>query len=112
MFIANNIFKKQLVKLLLVNMASEPKAKKFHTVAKRIGTHNGTFHCDEVLACCMLQLLPQYEDTEIVRSRDHKVLDTCDVVVDVGGVYEPSSHRYDHHQRYDSTTNTGRFNNY
>lgn len=26
----------------------------------RIGTHNGTFHCDEALACALLRLLPQY----------------------------------------------------
>ena len=79
-------------------MTSEPLLKKLHSV-KIIGTHNGTFHCDEVLACCMLKLLPQYEDAEIVRTRDQTVLNTCDVVVDVGGVYEPTSHRYDHHQR-------------
>lgn len=24
---------------------------------------------------------------------------TCDVVVDVGGVYDPATQRYDHHQR-------------
>lgn len=36
---------------------------------------------------------------EIVRSRDPAVLDPCDIVVDVGGEYNPSKHRYDHHQR-------------
>ena len=25
----------------------------------RIGTHSGTFHCDETLACSMLKMLPQ-----------------------------------------------------
>ncbi|XP_070565461.1 MYG1 protein C27H6.8-like [Ptychodera flava] len=67
--------------------------------AKKIGTHNGTFHCDEVLACFMLKQLSQYKDAEIIRTRDQKVLDTCDIVVDVGAVYDPSNHRYDHHQR-------------
>jgi hypothetical protein len=33
----------------------------------KIGTHNGHFHCDEVLACFMLKLLPQYKNAEIVR---------------------------------------------
>lgn len=28
--------------------------------APRIGTHDGTFHCDEVLACYLLRLLPCY----------------------------------------------------
>jgi len=65
----------------------------------KIGTHNGTFHCDEVMACYLLKLLPEYKDAEIVRTRDLSVLDTCDIVVDVGGIFDPSRHRYDHHQR-------------
>ncbi|EAN32204.2 uncharacterized protein TpMuguga_04g00850 [Theileria parva strain Muguga] len=66
---------------------------------KRIGTHNGFFHADEALAVYMLKLLPEYRDAEVVRTRDPSVLETCDVVVDVGAVYDPSRHRYDHHQR-------------
>lgn len=42
-------------------------------VLKRIGTHSGIFHCDEALACFMLKQLPQYEDAEIVRTRDENV---------------------------------------
>lgn len=33
----------------------------------KIGTHNGTFHCDEVLACAMLKIKPEYSTAEIVR---------------------------------------------
>ncbi|XP_077185097.1 MYG1 exonuclease [Paroedura picta] len=65
----------------------------------RIGTHGGTFHCDEALACFLLRLLPSYQDAEIVRTRDPQLLSECDVVVDVGGEYDPQKHRYDHHQR-------------
>jgi len=65
----------------------------------KIGTHNGSFHCDEALACYLLRILPEYKNSQIVRSRDPKVLEECDVVVDVGGVYDPATHRYDHHQR-------------
>ncbi|XP_031830224.1 MYG1 exonuclease isoform X2 [Nomia melanderi] len=65
----------------------------------KIGTHNGNFHCDEAIACSMLKMLPQYKDAEIVRSRDLNILNPCDLVVDVGGKYDPSSHRYDHHMR-------------
>uniref|UniRef100_A0A8D0KZJ5 MYG1 exonuclease n=1 Tax=Strix occidentalis caurina TaxID=311401 RepID=A0A8D0KZJ5_STROC len=65
----------------------------------RIGTHDGTFHCDEVLACYLLRLLPRYRDAEVVRTRDPQRLAQCDVVVDVGGEYDPERHRYDHHQR-------------
>ncbi|XP_041467211.1 MYG1 exonuclease-like isoform X3 [Lytechinus variegatus] len=70
----------------------------------RIGTHNGTFHCDESLACFMLQQLHQYKNSEIIRTRDPALLEICDIVVDVGGVYDPSRHRYDHHQRSFSDT--------
>jgi len=77
-------------------MESGPKKA---CVPKTIGTHNGTFHCDEALACYMLKLLPEYSDARITRSRDPELLKDCDVVVDVGGVYDPSTHRYDHHQR-------------
>lgn len=84
-------------------MATEPLTKKQNS-RKTIGTHSGTFHCDEVLACCMLKQLPEYGDAEIIRTRDENVLKTCDIVVDVGGKYEPASHRYDHHQRSFSGT--------
>ncbi|KAJ2787893.1 hypothetical protein GGI15_000312 [Coemansia interrupta] len=66
---------------------------------KSIGTHNGTFHCDEALACYMLRRLDEFKDSKVVRSRDPAVLDTCDIVVDVGGVYDHEARRYDHHQR-------------
>uniref|UniRef100_A0A4W3JBW5 Myg1 exonuclease n=1 Tax=Callorhinchus milii TaxID=7868 RepID=A0A4W3JBW5_CALMI len=40
-----------------------------------------------------------FQEAEIVRSRNAKLLAECDVVVDVGGEYVPERHRYDHHQR-------------
>ena len=58
-----------------------------------IGTHNGSFHCDETLACSMLKLLDRFKDAEIVRTRDQSLLDKCDIVVDVGGVFDPKTHR-------------------
>jgi uncharacterized UPF0160 family protein len=33
------------------------------------------------------------------RSRDPDVLDACDVVVDVGAVYDEATLKFDHHQR-------------
>jgi len=35
----------------------------------------------------------------VCRTRDPGELAKCDVVVDVGAVYNPENHRYDHHQR-------------
>lgn len=64
-----------------------------------IGTHNGSFHCDESLACSLLKLLPKYNNAIVKRTRDPTLLDTCTLVVDVGGVFDQSKHRYDHHQK-------------
>ena len=64
---------------------------------KKIGTHSGTFHADEVLACAMLRILSP--ESQIVRTRDESLLKNCDIVVDVGGVYSHTAKRYDHHQR-------------
>ncbi|XP_072104692.1 MYG1 exonuclease isoform X1 [Mobula birostris] len=83
---------------LLSAAGTEPKRRR-GSVRPTIGTHDGTFHCDEALACFLLRQLPEYQDAEVVRSRDPQVLKDCDVVVDVGGVYDPTLHRYDHHQR-------------
>ncbi|CAH8433231.1 unnamed protein product [Schistosoma mattheei] len=65
----------------------------------RIGTHDGRFHADEILACAMLKHLPEYSNAEIIRTRDSSILSTCDIVVDVGGVFNAENHLYDHHQR-------------
>ncbi|KAI1148233.1 putative UPF0160 protein C27H6.8 [Nemania diffusa] len=69
-----------------------------------IGTHNGHFHADEALAVHMLRRLPTYASASLVRTRDPALLATCHTVVDVGGEYDPSRHRYDHHQRTFATT--------
>ncbi|CAI8022415.1 MYG1 exonuclease, partial [Geodia barretti] len=89
---------KQLLAVLKPRLLQMSTIKK-HCAEKTIGTHDGTFHCDEVLACYMLKKLPEFSDARIVRTRNESILETCDVVVDVGGVYDSSKHRYDHHQR-------------
>lgn len=40
---------------------------------KRVGTHNGSFHCDEALGCFMIRLTNKFSNAEIVRSRDPQV---------------------------------------
>ncbi|XP_055375131.1 MYG1 exonuclease [Condylostylus longicornis] len=80
------------------SMSSEPKKMKTGVISK-IGTHNETFHCDEVLACYMLQQLENMKHAKIVRSRDPEILNTCDIVVDVGGIFDADRNLYDHHQK-------------
>ena len=76
----------------------------FRLFKMKIGTHSGHFHADEALACFLLKQLPEFASAEIVRSRDNKILDTCDIVVDVGARFEPENKRFDHHQREFSET--------
>ena len=64
----------------------------------KIATHNGKFHADEVFAFSLLRNLNRFQTAELIRSRDPELLKTADIVLDVGGVYDPSTHRYDHHQ--------------
>jgi uncharacterized UPF0160 family protein len=49
-------------------------------------------------------LLPTYQRSPVIRTRDPSVLAICHTVVDVGGEYSPAKHRYDHHQRTFNTT--------
>ncbi len=62
----------------------------------KIGTHDGKFHTDEVMAIALLLLL--HPNAEIIRSRDPKILRTCEIIVDVGGMYDQIMGRFDHHQ--------------
>ncbi len=64
---------------------------------KKIVTHSGNFHTDDVFACAVLSILHD-GNVEIVRSRDLEVWATGDYVVDVGGVHDAEKGRFDHHQ--------------
>lgn len=68
---------------------------------KKIYTHSGQFHADEVCACALLQIIHHDKHLEIVRTRDEEVLAAAletDYMVDVGGVHDPTKLRFDHHQ--------------
>ena len=64
----------------------------------KIGTHDGTFHTDDVLAVSLLRVF--YDSTHevvVLRTRDQSILDTCDILVDVGRRYDGVKY-FDHHQ--------------
>ena len=77
---------------------------------KRIGTHSGSFHCDEVMACFLLRNTKEFADASIIRTRDKAILDTLDIVVDVGDEFDPSRNRFDHHQKSFKDFFGGNFN--
>lgn len=71
------------------------------TENKKLITHSGSFHADDVFACATLSLMleKQGEQFEIIRTRNEEVIKNGDYVFDVGGVYNPETNRFDHHQK-------------
>ncbi|MBS0604461.1 MAG: MYG1 family protein [Verrucomicrobia bacterium] len=67
-------------------------------IKRSVGTHDGSFHADEVTACALLLTFGLIDRDKIVRTRDLRSLDECEFVCDVGGIYDPSIKRFDHHQ--------------
>src|SRR3989344_2612273 len=64
---------------------------------KLIVTHDGGFHTDDAFAVAAL-LLHLDGNAVVVRSRDPKIIESGDFVVDVGAVYDAERNRFDHHQ--------------
>lgn len=65
---------------------------------RSLGTHDGSFHADEVTACALLLLHDCIDKTKVIRTRNPAKLAECEYVCDVGGIYNPSQKRFDHHQ--------------
>lgn len=64
----------------------------------KIVTHNGPFHCDEAMAVAICTYASEETDYQLVRTRDPMVIKYGDIVLDVGGEYDPEVDRFDHHQ--------------
>jgi len=64
-----------------------------------IATHSGTFQTDEALAVYLVKQLPQYQHSQLIRTRDPNIYDKATLTLDVGGVYNHNLLKYDHHQR-------------
>jgi uncharacterized UPF0160 family protein len=64
---------------------------------KTIATHNGNFHADDVFSIAAFKhIFPSFK---LIRTRDSELIANADIVLDVGGVYDPDTDRFDHHQR-------------
>jgi len=62
-----------------------------------VATHSGPFHADDVFAFALLRTFVDSSAT-IIRTRDLSRLTDADVVIDVGGEFDPGRGRFDHHQ--------------
>lgn len=67
-------------------------------ISKSCGTHDGTFHADEVTACALLVIFGLVDRDKIQRTREVIKLNQCEYVCDVGGIYDASQKLFDHHQ--------------
>lgn len=74
----------------------EKKAK-----VKKIITHDGPFHSDDIFACATLCLFfkKNNKNFKIIRTRDEKIINNGDYVFDTGGFYNEKENRFDHHQK-------------
>jgi uncharacterized UPF0160 family protein len=62
-----------------------------------IVTHGGKFHADDAWAVAALFIL--YPEADLVRTRDMAIIGAADFAIDVGGIWDPASGRFDHHQK-------------
>jgi len=62
-----------------------------------IATHSGKFHADDVFAVTVLDIV--FPGSELIRTRDPERIAAADFAVDVGGVSDAPSGRFDHHQK-------------
>jgi uncharacterized UPF0160 family protein len=71
-----------------------------------IATHSGKFHADDVWAVAVLDLV--FPDCELIRTRDAEQIRNADFAVDVGGIWDPQTGRFDHHQKgFDGARQSG-----
>lgn len=74
----------------------------------KITTHNGQFHADEVVAFTFLKFI--MNDIEFERTRNLEIIESSDIVIDVGMKYEPDMNRFDHHQDSCNITFSEKYN--
>ncbi len=68
--------------------------------SKKLVTHSGSFHSDDIFATVVLSFILEKagEKFTVTRSRDPEIIQNADYVYDVGGIYDESTNRFDHHQ--------------
>ena len=62
-----------------------------------IVTHSGKFHADDAWAVAVLKIL--FPQAAVVRTRDPARVEAADFAVDVGGIWDAATGRFDHHQK-------------
>jgi uncharacterized UPF0160 family protein len=67
----------------------------------KVVTHDKLFHADDVMAVAIFSIIAERTGLklEIIRTRNEELIRDAHVVVDVGGIYDVSNRRFDHHQK-------------
>ncbi len=66
---------------------------------RSIAIHDGMFHADELVSCCLLYLFDYIDKEKIHRTRDRVSIEQCEFICDVGGIYDEKKKMFDHHQQ-------------
>ena len=67
------------------------------TEQKTIATHSGSFHADDVFGVGVL--MGVFPSHCLLRTRNNALIEPADFAVDVGGLWDADTGRFDHHQR-------------
>lgn len=70
----------------------------FFKKKKILVTHDGTFHADDIFATATISILEK-GNIKVIRTREQEWFQKGNYVYDVGGEYNPSRNRFDHHQK-------------
>jgi uncharacterized UPF0160 family protein len=104
-----SIVTRRLAKTAVFSSATDAVAAAGSAGKPLVGTHDGSFHCDEAVACGILHYAQAFSTPLVVRTRVPDELEKCHVVVDVGAKYIPETNRLDHHQaEFQGTMTTSR----
>lgn len=80
------------------------KKIKIFKKSKKLITHNGSFHADDIFACATLSLLLEKkgETFKIIRTRDEEIIKNAkeneSYIFDIGGIFDAEKNKFDHHQ--------------
>lgn len=64
----------------------------------KVVTHDSRFHADDIFAVATLSLVFKGK-IKVTRTRDEKIINEGDIVLDVGNIYDADKKRFDHHQK-------------
>ncbi len=64
----------------------------------KVVTHDSRFHADDIFAVATLSLVFKGK-IKVTRTRDEKIINEGDIVLDVGNIYDEDKKCFDHHQK-------------